>query len=82
CSDLIVHWRMSDNGTLSFAVEIPEICRVIDAPALYFLEGGHINFEGEQGSQIAISLLSRAEEELQELQEVLPHLSTDIDPRS
>ncbi|MGO6719434.1 Hsp70 family protein [Rhizobium ruizarguesonis] len=79
-SDLIVHWRMSDNGTLSFAMEIPEIGRVIDAPALYFVEGGHINFEGEQGSQIAISLLARAEEELQELQEVLPHLSTDIDP--
>ncbi|TRB19690.1 Hsp70 family protein [Rhizobium rhizogenes] len=79
-SDLFVHWRMSDNGTLSFAVESPEIGRVIDAPALYFVEGGHINFEGEQGSQVASSLLARAEEELRELGDVLPHLTSDTTP--
>lgn len=70
-ADLVIHWRMSDNGTLTFAVEIPEIGRVIDAPALYFAGGGHINFEGETGSQVATSLLARAEEELEELSEIL-----------
>ncbi len=78
--ELIVHWRMSDNGLLSFAVEIPSLGRVIDAPNLYFVEGGHINFEGEQGSQVATSLLARAEEELRELKEILPALGPETNP--
>lgn len=77
-ADIFVHWKMSDNGTLSFAVEVPEIARLIDAPALYFVEGGHINFEGEQGSQIATSLLARAEEDLAGLSDVLSNDSPDI----
>ncbi|MCF1454464.1 Hsp70 family protein [Agrobacterium vitis] len=78
--ELIVHWRLSDNGLLSFAVEIPSIGRVIDAPRLYFVEGGHINFEGEQGSQVATSLLARAEEELRVLNEMLPTAEQEINP--
>ncbi|MDW9565793.1 Hsp70 family protein [Sinorhizobium meliloti] len=77
-SELIVHWKMSDNGTLSFDVEIPEIGRLIDAPALYFVEGGHINFEGEQGSQVATSLLARAEEDLEGLTELISNKSADM----
>ncbi len=78
--ELIVHWRMSDNGLLSFTVEIPSIGRVIDAPNLYFVEGGHINFDGEQGSQVATSLLARAEEELRELSAMIPTLGNQTHP--
>ena len=70
-SDLIVHWKMSDNGTLSFAVEVPELGRLIDSHNLYLAPGGHINFEGQQGSDVATMLLERAERDLSELDETL-----------
>ncbi len=77
--DVIVHWRMSDNGALTLAVELPELGRLIDSRNFYYVEGGYINFEGEQGSQIASSLLDRAEKDLNSLSEALPEVATEID---
>ncbi len=68
---LIVHWKMSDNGTLSFAVEVPELGRLIDSHNLYLAPGGHVNFDGQQGSEVASMLLVRAENDLTELDETL-----------
>lgn len=69
--DLIVHWKMSDNGTLSFAVELPHLGRLIDSHNLYLAPGGHINFDGQQGAEVASMLLERAENDLEELNETL-----------
>ncbi|NEH61733.1 hypothetical protein [Rhizobium ruizarguesonis] len=77
--DVIVHWRMSDNGALTLAVELPELGRLIDGRNFYYVEGGYINFEGEQGSQIASSLLDRAEKDLNSLSEALPEAATEIE---
>jgi molecular chaperone DnaK len=77
--DVIVHWRMSDSGALTLAVEIPDLGRLIDGRNFYFVEGGHINFEGEQGSQIASSLLDRAEKELNALSSALPEVAEEVE---
>lgn len=74
-SELIIHWTMSDNGTLNFAVEISDIARLIDARNFYFVESGHLNFEGEQGSQVATALLAQAEQELNDLMAAIPNAS-------
>lgn len=69
--ELIVHWKMSDNGTLSFSVAIPSLGRLIDTHNLYMAPAGHVNFEGHQGSEVASALLSRAEADLDVLDETL-----------
>ena len=69
--EINVHWRMSDNGTLNFSVEIPELGRMIDTSNLYLAPGGHLNFEGKEGAEVASSLLERAERDLDDLSETL-----------
>ena len=70
-SELAIHWKMSDNGTLNFSVEIPDLGRLIDSHNLYLAPGGHVNFDGQQGSEVASTLLVRAERDLEELDETL-----------
>lgn len=65
--DLIIDWKMSDNGTLSFSVEVPKLGRVIDASNLYRAEDGGINYDGQRGADVATALLSRVEIDLDEL---------------
>ncbi|MCR9222342.1 MAG: Hsp70 family protein [Alphaproteobacteria bacterium] len=69
--ELIVNWSMSDNGTLSFSVTVPSLGRVIDAHNLYLAKGGHVNYEGQQGAEVASALLAHAENDLDELDEIL-----------
>ena len=69
--ELIVDWKMSDNGTLSFAVEIPKLGRIVNANNLYLATAGHVNYDGAQGAELATNLLSEAEQELKELEETL-----------
>lgn len=75
--DLIVDWKMSDNGTLSFSVELPKIGRLIDVKNLYLANDGHINFSGQQGEEVAYTMLSRAESDLAELEATI---DGDADP--
>lgn len=69
--DLIIHWKMSDNGTLSSSVEIPKLGRLIDAHNLYLMEVAEKNFDGEKGATMASTLLAGAEQDLAELDELL-----------
>lgn len=69
--ELNVHWKMSDNNTLNFSVEVPSLGRLIDAHNLYLAPAGHVNFDGQQGSEVATSLLSSAERDLNNLDEIL-----------
>lgn len=75
--EFIIDWKMSDNGTLSFAVELPALGRIIDASDLYRHDDGGINYEGERGAEVAATMLSRVESDLQELESALEH---DPDP--
>ncbi|MBY6164844.1 Hsp70 family protein [Pseudooceanicola nitratireducens] len=68
---LKIHWTMSDNLALAFSVEIPSLGRMIDVRNLYFVDAARLNYEGELGSEIANSLLERAEEDLNEIEDTL-----------
>lgn len=69
--DFIIDWKMSDNGTLSFSVELPSLGRVIDATNHYRPEDGGINYDGQRGAEVAATMLARAESDLDELDATL-----------
>jgi molecular chaperone DnaK len=82
--EVIIDWKMSDNGTLSFAVELPALGRIIDASNLYRHDDGGINYDGERGAEVAATMLSRVESDLEELESALdqdPDPSGDIRKR-
>lgn len=76
--DFVIDWKMSDNGGLSFSVELPSLGRVIDATNLYRSEDGGINYNGERGADVATTMLARVESDLEELETTLDE---DADPR-
>ncbi len=69
--DFVIDWKMSDNGTLSFSVELPSLGRVIDATNLYRSEDGGINYDGQRGAEVATTMLARVESDLDELETTL-----------
>lgn len=75
--DFVIDWQMSDNGTLSFSVELPSLGRVIDATNLYRSEDGGINYDGQRGAGVATTMLARVESDLDELETTL---GEDADP--
>uniref|UniRef100_UPI004047953E Hsp70 family protein n=2 Tax=Yoonia sp. TaxID=2212373 RepID=UPI004047953E len=75
--DFVIDWKMSDNGTLVFSVELPELGRIIDATNLYDFKGGTQDYTGERGAKLASGMLTQAESELDELEGVL---NDDPDP--
>lgn len=76
-ADFVIDWKMSDNGTLSFSVELPSLGRVIDATNLYRSEDGGINYDGQRGAEVATTMLARVEGDLEELETTLDE---DADP--
>ena len=76
--DFVIDWKMSDNGTLSFSVELPLLGRVIDATNLYRSEDGGINYDGQRGAEVATTMLARVESDLDELETTLDE---DADPK-
>ncbi|MCE8547556.1 Hsp70 family protein [Ruegeria pomeroyi] len=82
--EFIIDWKMSDNGTLSFSVELPALGRIIDASDLYRYDDGGINYDGQKGAEVAGTMLSRVEADLEELESALgydPDPSGDIRKR-
>jgi molecular chaperone DnaK len=75
--DFVIDWKMSDNGTLSFAVELPDLGRVVDAANLYRSADGGIGYDGERGAEVATTMLARAESDLAELEATLDE---NVDP--
>lgn len=69
--DFVIDWKMSDNGTLSFAVELPRLGRVVDTSNLYRSADGVRTYEGELGAGFATTMLARAESDLAELETTL-----------
>lgn len=75
--DFVIDWKMSDNGKLTFAVELPSLGRVIEAKDLYRPEDGGINYDGQRGAEVATTMLARVENDLDELEITLDE---DADP--
>lgn len=75
--DFVIDWKMSDNGKLTFAVELPSLGRVIEAKDLYRPEDGGINYDGPRGAEVATTMLARVESDLDELETTLDE---DADP--
>jgi molecular chaperone DnaK len=75
--DFVIDWKMGDNGTLNFSVELPDLGRIIDATNLYDFQGGNLDYTGEKGSEIATTMLARVESDLDELETTLDE---DADP--
>lgn len=75
--DFVIDWKMSDNGQLSFSVELPSLGRVVDATDLYRPEDGGINYDGQRGAEVATTMLARVESDLAELETTLDE---DADP--
>lgn len=75
--DFVIDWKMSDNGTLSFSVELPTLGRVLDATNLYRSEDGGINYDGQRGAEVATTMLARVESDLDDLESTLDE---DADP--
>lgn len=69
--DFVIDWKMSDNGSLSFSVELPSLGRVIDATNLYRAEDGGINYDGQRGAEVAATVLARVESDLDDLDTTL-----------
>ena len=69
--DFVIDWKMSDNGTLTFSVELPVLGRVIDAANLYRAEDGGINYDGQRGAEVASTMLARVESDLDDLDSTL-----------
>lgn len=75
--DFVIDWKMSDNGTLSFSVELPSLGRVVDATNLYRSEDGGINYDGQRGAEVATTMLTSVESDLDDLETTLDE---DADP--
>ena len=82
--EFIIDWTMSDSGTLRFSVELPALGRIIDATNHYHHDDGGINYDGKKGAEVAATMLSRVESDLEELESALgrdPDASGDIRKR-
>ena len=81
--EFIIDWKMGDNGKLTLYVEIPSIDRIIHKN-FYLHKDGEVNYEGKHGAEIAVTMLSHVESDLEELENTLeqnPDPSGDIQKR-
>ncbi len=69
--DFIIDWKVSDNGTLNFTVELPSLGRVIEASNHYRPDDGNRNYEGQRGAEFAATMLALVQSDLDELNATL-----------
>jgi molecular chaperone DnaK len=66
-----VHWKLDENGLLDCALEIEAIGRRFDTGKMFTDQGAQKNFQGQEGEELANSVLTMAQAELENLQETL-----------
>ena len=66
-----VYWTLDENGLLNCALEFGNISRRFDAGKMFVDQGALKNFQGEEGEQLANSVLEMAESEIEELEKTL-----------
>jgi molecular chaperone DnaK len=68
---IIVHWTIDENGLLNCALEIPSITRKFDTGKMFTDQGAQKSFQGQEGEDLANSVLTTARAELEEMQATL-----------
>jgi molecular chaperone DnaK len=63
-----VHWNLDENGLLNCALEVPSIGRRFDTGKMFTDHGARKSFEGQEGEDLAKSVLDTTATELEELQ--------------
>jgi molecular chaperone DnaK len=66
-----VHWNLDENGLLNCALEIPSIGRRFDTGKMFTDQGAQKSFQGQEGEDLANSVLANAQSELDEMQRTL-----------
>ena len=69
--EIIIHWKMNDNGLLKCSAEIPSLGSILDTRNFYTHAAGHQNFEGNAGEALAGAILADAERDLEALRTTL-----------
>jgi molecular chaperone DnaK len=70
--DLVrVHWNLDENGLLNCALEVPSIGRRFDTGKMFTDQGAKNSFEGQEGEDLATSVLDTTATELEELQRTI-----------
>lgn len=77
-SELILHCKAQDNGLIRFAVEVPDIGRIIEADNFYVPDAAAENFDGREGHDLAYSILEAVSEEVADSEDLL---STASEPQ-
>lgn len=63
-----VHWNLDENGLLNCALEVPSIGRRFDTDKMFTDQSAKKSFEGQEGEELANSVLDTTATELEELQ--------------
>lgn len=66
-----VHWNLDENGLLNCALELPSIGRRFDTGKMFTDQGAKKSFEGQEGEDLANSILDTTVTELEELQRAI-----------
>lgn len=60
-SDVVVYWRMDDNGLINCDIEVPDAGLRFDSRNFYVPGAGHKSFDGDDGQSLAGSSLDAAD---------------------
>jgi molecular chaperone DnaK len=66
-----VHWNLDENGLLNCALEVPSIGRRFDTGKMFTDQGAKKSFEGQEGEDLANSVLDTTATEIDELQRAI-----------
>lgn len=66
-----VHWNLDENGLLNCSLEVPSIGRTFKTGKMFTDQGAKKSFEGQEGEDLANSVLDTATAELDEMQRTI-----------
>lgn len=69
--DIIIRWKMDDNGLLNCAIDIPDLSSTFETGKFYVSSLGHEKFEGSDGAALADSVLESAQADVEGAKEVI-----------
>ena len=70
-TELLLHWRMDDNGLIKCEIEVPDLGLTIDQKNFYVPEAGHKSFDGAEGQRLAENAITEAESSIQKTEGVI-----------
>lgn len=78
--EIIIHWKVDDNGLLICEVEVPSLELKLGAHNFYNSNAGHQDFEGENGGALVEEILADAERDLEMVKTTLgDKVATDVE---